>query len=347
MDCHCIFGALALLATGVARRAKLPRFALGATTWPSYPVRMRILLVLLVAMHATAHADSRDSRDPVHIRAGTLAIEGSRYMKDMIGLAREIDRRTRGSVKLDWVGDGQLGEETAMAERMREGRLDGGGFSETGLVALAPEMAAWGEPGVFYTYEDVDKATAALDASVRERFAKRDMVFVMWADLGFARVFSRAPLSDFGRALEGHDLTKPIDGALTKAIANRSLRTWVLPPLYALAIGGSARYTSNVRYRYVVGGLVLTRAAWSKLTPAEQAIVLEVCRDWEPKIRTSWRKETERGIAALAKAGVVTNAATEEDVAAFVAIAASVRAPAKDAALAKLRKQIADAIQRH
>jgi len=276
-----------------------------------------VLLVLAVlATSATARADDRD---PIRLRAGTLAIQGSRYMKDMAALAAEIDRRTRGSVQLDWVSDGQLGEDADMAKLVKAKKLDGGGFSETGLVALVPEMATWGEPGRFFTYEDVDKAIAARDAKVRERFAKADLQLVMWADLGFARVFSRDPMTSLTRVLQAKtDLARPIDGALTDAIHKGTLRTWTLPPLYMLAIGNHARYMTNLRYRYVVGALVFSRTAWSRLSRAQQATVLEVCHEWEPKIRASWRKETERGIAALDKAGVKTYAATEADVAVFV-----------------------------
>lgn len=283
-----------------------------------------ILLVVLVT-HSPARAE-RD-RDPVRLRAGTLAIQGTRYMKDMLALADEIDRRTRGSVQLDWLSDGQLGEEADMARLVRAKKLDGGGFSETGLVALVPEMAAWGAPGRFHTYEEVDKAIAANDEKLRARFAEEGLQLVMWADLGFARVFSRDPLSSFASVLRTSrdELGRPIDGALSSAIHDGTLRTWALPPLYMLALGNQARYMSNVRYRYVIGALVFSRAAWSRLTPSQRSTVLEVCREWEPKIRKSWRKETERGIAALGKAGVKTQVATDADIAAFVQLARSAR----------------------
>jgi TRAP-type C4-dicarboxylate transport system substrate-binding protein len=296
--------------------------------WSRYLEGMRfvLLVVAVLATHSAARADRAD-RDPIRLRAGTLAIQGTRYMKDMLALADEIDRRTRGSVQLDWVSDGQLGEETEMAKLVRTKKLDGGGFSETGLVALVPEMSAWGEPGRFYTYDDVDKAIAERDAKVRERFAKEELELVMWADLGFARVFSRDPMKNVGAVLRSSrsDLARPIDGALSSAINSGKLHTWVLPPLYMLAIGNHARYMSNLRYRYIVGALVFSRHAWARLTPAQQATVLEVCREWEPKIRASWRKETERGIAALDKAGVRTQAASEADIAAFVEIAGKPR----------------------
>jgi TRAP-type C4-dicarboxylate transport system substrate-binding protein len=280
---------------------------------------MRLVLLLGLAMLASSPVFAEIDRDPIRLRAGTLAIEGTRYMKDMASLSAAIDRKTRGAVQLDWVSNGQLGDEVDVAKLVKTKKLDGGGFSEAGLVALVPEIAAWGEPGRFHTYDDVDKAIAEHDAKLRARFAKSDLVLVMWADLGFARVFSRDPLN-VATALRSakEDLARPIDSALSSAIHSGALRTWAVPPLYMIALGNHARYMTNLRYRYVVGALVFSRAAWSRLSTAQQDAVLAVCREWEPKIRASWRKETERGIAALDKAGVKTTPATEADIAAFM-----------------------------
>ena len=280
---------------------------------------MRFVVLLLAMLVGTA--DARDPRDPVRLRLGTLAIDGSRYMKDILALGKEIEKRTRGTVILDWASGGQLGDDPTMASLVAHGKLDGGGFSETGLVALVPEMAAWGAPGRFHAYEDVERATVALDGTVRELFAKRDVVFAMWADLGFARVFSTDPIESLAGVLRAAapQLAMPLDGKLSEAIASGRAHAWSVPPLYMLAMGtAKARHMTNLRHRYVVGGLVFSGAAWARLTAEEQRVVLEVCRDWEPRIRASWRKETERGIAALAKAGIATYAATAAEVATFL-----------------------------
>lgn len=287
---------------------------------------------------------SADPRDPVRLRVGTQAIDGSRYMKDILALGNEIEKRTRGTVQLDWVSGGQLGDEAAMADLIARGKLDGGGLSETGLIALVPEMVVWRSPGLVRTYEEVDRATTAVDASVRELFARRGLTFAMWADLGFAHVFSTVPITSLQAVLElaGPWIPLPLDGTLTEAITSGRARAWAMPPLYMVAIGSTkVRAMSNLRHRYVVGGLVFSNAAWSRLTPADQKTVLEVCRAWEPRIRTSWRKETQRGIAALRKSGVAINGATDTELAAFAArIAKDRKASAPDGLGAKLRAAI-------
>ena len=129
-------------------------------------IRLSILLVVLALGSGTASAD-----EPVSLRLGTLAVDGSRYMNDVLALSREIEQRTRGAVRLDWVSDGRLGDERAMVDLITAGKLDGGGFSETGLTVLVPDMIVWRYPGLFRTYDEVDRATAALTPEVRDRFA--------------------------------------------------------------------------------------------------------------------------------------------------------------------------------
>ncbi|MEO8701252.1 MAG: TRAP transporter substrate-binding protein DctP [Kofleriaceae bacterium] len=267
---------------------------------------MRSLLVIALV----AGVPGNVCADRVTLRAGTLAVDGSRYMQDMQALAKEIRTRTHGAVRIEWMSGGQLGDEVAMADQLKRGTLDAAGLSETGLVALVPEMTVWRYPGLLRSYAEVDRATAALGPSVRDQFAKRDLVFVMWADLGFSQIFSTEPITTLRDLLRAATpwIAMPLDGKLTAAIAGGKARAWALPPLYMLAIGGAKpRYVADLKYRYVVGGLVMTAAGWAKLAVADQAIVGEVCRDFEPRLRASWRRESDRGLAALAKSGVTVH----------------------------------------
>lgn len=279
-------------------------------------------LVLLWLFAFEAHAD------PVRLRVGTLAVDDSRYVRDILAMSKDIELRTKRTVRFDWVTGGQLGDDAAMAKLIREGKLDGGGLSELGLIALVPEMAAWQYPGLFRDYADVDRATAALDRSIRARFETQDLVFAMWADLGFANLFSTKPIANLRELLGRAMLSTPIDQTLVEAIVNHRTTAWALPPLYQVVIGAErAKVITELRYRYVVGGLVLSKAAWTKLTPAQQAIVLDTCREYEPKLRASWRAETERGIAALTKAGVELRVFSAAENESFFAAAAKRAGP--------------------
>lgn len=299
----------------------LPRFAPSRSPRVAHPSQMGLRFVGLVLL-ALFSSDAR--ADQVRLRVGTLAVDGSRYMADILALSKQIELRTNRTVRLDWVTGGQLGDDRAMAKQIRDGSLDGGGLSETGLIELVPEMTAWQYPGLFRDHAEVDRATASLDAKIREGFETRKLVFAMWADLGFATLFSTQPIANLRELLGRATLTTPLDQTLVEAITQKRTTAWALPPLYQLVIGAQrAKVMTELRYRYVVGGLVLSNAAWSKLTPTQQRIVLDTCRDYEPKLRASWRAETERGIAALIKAGVQLRTFSTAETAAFFAAAAA------------------------
>ncbi len=289
---------------------------------------MRHLAVVGVLALLAAPAAAED-REPVHLRIGTLAIDGSRYMKDMVALGVEIERRTKGAVVLDWVSGGQLGEESAMAALVALDKLDGGAFSATGLVTLVPEMAAFASPGLFNNTDEVDRATAAVGPAVRELFAARKLTFAMWADLGFAHVFAAQPITTLAEALQlaAPQLAQPLDGKLTEAITSGRARAWAVPPLYMLAMANAkAKAMSNLMTHYVVGGLVFAAPAWARVSAGDQAKVRDAFAEWEPKLRGSWRKESARGLAALVKSGVKMQTATVDEARAFVADAAKQRA---------------------
>lgn len=305
---------------------------------------MRHLAVVGVLALLAAPAAAED-REPVHLRIGTLAIDGSRYMKDMVALGVEIERRTKGAVVLDWVSGGQLGEESAMAELVVRDKLDGGAFSATGLVTLVPEMEAFASPGLFNNADEVDRATAAVGPAVRALFAARKLTFAMWADLGFAHVFAAQPIATLSAVLQvsARQLAQPLDGKLTVAITSGRARAWAVPPLYMLAMANAkARAMSNLRHHYVVGGLVFAAPAWARIPARDQAKVRDAFAEWEPKLRASWRKESDRGLAALVKSGVKLQAATVEEARAFVAATAKQRATDTS----ELAKAIATALGR-
>jgi hypothetical protein len=180
-----------------------------------------------------------------------------------------------------------------MVDLIVRGKLDGGGFSETGLIAAVPEMAVWRYPGLFRTYDEVDRTTAALDPTTRELFARRDLVFVMWADLGFAHVFATEAVASLRAllSLAAPQNTLPLDGTLVEAVTSGRARGWVMPPLYTLAIGQVQVRASRAappprRWSRDPAGVVAVTAAGDG---ARQ------CREWQPRLRKSWRAGTERG----------------------------------------------------
>src|SRR4051812_36386926 len=87
-----------------------------------------LVLVLVAAMGRSAGAETV-------LRIGTVAPEGSRYMKDMRSIGAEIERLTDGQVRFKWFSSARLGDEKIQGATLMDprGKLDGAGFSGVGL----------------------------------------------------------------------------------------------------------------------------------------------------------------------------------------------------------------------
>src|SRR5262245_16728965 len=119
-------------------------------SWPR-PAALAISLLLVVIGAPSARAQTV-------LRIGTVAPEGSRYMKDMRSIGTEIERLTDGAVRLKWFSSARLGDEKVQGVTLMDprGKLDGAGFSGVGLAFLVPEMRVWVYPGMFQNYAEVD-----------------------------------------------------------------------------------------------------------------------------------------------------------------------------------------------
>ena len=261
------------------------------------------------------------------LRFGTLPPEGSTYMEDLEGIARDVERLSDGELKIKWIGGGALGDDREMAKLMTEGKLDGGGFTDAGLTYIVSEMSMWGLPGLFEDYAEIDYIEKKFKKRFDAKFAEKDVVLLMWADVGFLHVFSNEPVTSLDDLRE-HELWMWTDdpsgtwamkelgvkttitslGDLSKGLKDGSVDTYQYPPLAAIAWGlhPYSKYISELRYRFMVGAVVVRRDVFEELPKDQQRLLKSVGRKWERRIIKSWRAEGKKALKALKKGGMKT-----------------------------------------
>lgn len=278
------------------------------------------LAVCLLSMLAVA-----DARADEPLRLGTLAPDGSRYMRDLLGLSRELDRLTDGGVKLKWYPGGALGDDVHMAGMLAAGKLDGAAFTDAGLSALVPEVRAWSFPAMFESSDEIDYLQRRMRARYEELFDRRGYVLLLWGDVGFTHVFSNykiASLADLRKqtlwlwnddpsaiyfaGLAGIKVTASSLRQLCDSLPQGKIDTWQFPPLAAVAFGihRYPRYLSELRYRYMIGGMVLRKDVWQKLSASEQRALRSVSAKWERLFTTGWRVDERKAMDVIRKGGV-------------------------------------------
>ena len=281
---------------------------------------------LTLALLLLATGTRRASADTV-LRIGTVAPEGSRYMKDMRAIGAEIERLTDGQVRLKWFSSARLGDEKTQGAILMDpkGKLDGAGFSGVGLAFLVPEMRVWVYPGMFQDYGEVDFIEKKYRDEYAGYFARRGLMLISWGDVGVSYLHSTtakvetyaelrrrhvwlwsddepaaAALKVLGIVAEATSLSGLVD-RLQKGVID----IWPYPPLAVVGFGLQkySRFMSDMPFTFLSGALVIRKDVFDALPAEARRAILAVGRKWEGRITKEWRAENAHAVEAMAKQG--------------------------------------------
>jgi TRAP-type C4-dicarboxylate transport system substrate-binding protein len=160
---------------------------------------LSLLLPLLLAP-ALAGADSPRTES---VKVGTLAPAESPWGQVFKTWQRAIRERTKlpdgqktsegkeYGLDLNFFWNGQQGDEAAMVTRMKSGQLDGAAITAVGLSQIHPPILVLQLPGLFTTWEKLDKARDALRGDFERALDAAGFALPGWGDVGLSRRISR------------------------------------------------------------------------------------------------------------------------------------------------------------
>jgi len=104
---------------------------------------------------------------------GTLAPDGvgwAALIKKIVNPG--ILKATSGLVNLNWYYGGTMGDDQDIVAKIRNGQLQGGGFSGQGILLACPEMALIELPFMFESYDEVEYIYSKLRPRIRQWFVE-------------------------------------------------------------------------------------------------------------------------------------------------------------------------------
>jgi TRAP-type C4-dicarboxylate transport system substrate-binding protein len=279
-----------------------------------------LALVLASGLAASAHAETV-------LRIGTVAPEGSRYMKDMRSIGAEIERLTDGQVRVKWFSSARLGDEIVQGATLMDphGKLDGVGLSGVGLASLVPEMRVWVYPGMFQDYAEVDFIEKKYREEYAGYFARKGLMLIAWGDVGFSYLHGTSKpvesYADFTRrrvwlwsddtaaaaALKVLGIVTDVTSlaGLVEKLAKGKIDVWPYPPLAVVGFGLQrySRFMSDMPFTFLSGALVIRKDVFDALPVEARRAILAIGRKWEGRITKEWRAENARATLAMVKQG--------------------------------------------
>ena len=301
---------------------------------------IKIAWLGLIAMSLTM-LPAASVAETLEIKIATLAPEGSSWIKTFHAIDEEVRTKTDKQVGFKIYPGGVLGDEKDMLRKMYIGQINGAALTSAGLSAIYSEMDVFQIPFLFKSYHEVDYVLEEMNAFFQKGFEENGYILLGWSEGGFVRLMSTKPVTtlDDLRKLkvwtwEGSPMTKAIfDQANVSAIPLSvpdvlvGLETGLVDVVYAPPSGAISlqwftkiKYMTDVKLIYLIGGLVMQKKVFNKISPDHQKILLETCRRRMNELKATVRKENEEAIQVMVKYGVRIITPSASQVAEFIKV---------------------------
>ena len=280
-------------------------------------------LGLLAFLFLIPHANGVEKS--VVIKLGTLAPEGSSWMKTFNTLNAEVMKKTENKVQFRIYPGGVLGDEMDMLRKLKIGQIQGVALTSGGLSKLFKEMDFLQVPFLFQTYDEVDATLKKMDSFFREGFEDNGYIFLGWSEAGFVYLMSTLPISsvaDLKKAKvwiwEESPMSKAIfDEVGVKAIPLTipdvlvGLQTGLVDVVYAPPTGAislqwftKVKYLTDVPLIYLAGGVVVKKDIFKQFPQQFQSLVLESFQTHLEQLKVITRTENRDAVKVMIKNGV-------------------------------------------
>jgi TRAP-type C4-dicarboxylate transport system substrate-binding protein len=285
------------------------------------------LLVALAVMPAFAPAPAA-TQAPTVVKLATLVPEGSVWDKAMRDMGAEWSQATAGRVQLRVYPGGVAGDEPDIVRKMRIGQLQAAAITTAGLADIDPAFQVFGIPMFFDSYPELYAVLAKMEPVLKQRLEAKGFILLNWGHGGWVYFFTKQnarTVADIKKmkmfAWAGDDRWVQLwknNGYSPVALAATDILTglqtgmiegYPTTPLLALTLQWY-RQTPNMvglGMAPLVGGLVVTRQAWAKISEPDRAKILAAAHKLELRLQTEVPHQDTTAVEEMRKRGLAVN----------------------------------------
>lgn len=299
------------------------------------------LLAALAVMPAFAPPPAA-TQAPTVVKLATLVPEGSVWDKAMRDMGAEWSQATGGRVQLRVYPGGVAGDEPDIVRKMRIGQLQAAAITTSGLADIDRAFQVFGIPMFFDSYPELYAVLDKMEPVLKQRLEAKGFVLLNWGHGGWVHFFTKQKahtVADLKKvkmfAWAGDDkwvqLWKsngysPVALAATDIMSGLQtgmIEGYPTTPLLALTLQWY-RQTPNMvglGMAPLVGGLVVTKAAWNKISPADRTKLLAASHKLELKLQTGVPHQDTTAVQEMKKRGLTVQPVSTAEVAEWRAAA--------------------------
>ncbi len=284
------------------------------------------LMIIIAGMSvALSEAIAKENAKTV-IKIATLSPKGSGMANILDELKTEIMTQTNNEVGLKIYYGGIQGDAKDVLRKIRFRQLQGATLASYGLGQIAQECRVTSLPYVFKNNGEVDYVRSNLESYMNKAFEDKGFIILGWYDIGFVYSFSKVPITSIEIAREqkfwapeGDPLAMavyrdvlgitPVSLSITDVLTSLSTRlidAASAPPIAAVAFRWYTKFKYMTEYpsTSVLGGFVVTKDIWNKISPESQKKIKTLSRKYFLEATNNFRESNEKSIKLLKKSGI-------------------------------------------
>jgi TRAP-type C4-dicarboxylate transport system substrate-binding protein len=293
------------------------------------------IILFWTAMTQPAHAQK------VILKLGTLAPEGTAWVKALRDISGELEQKTNKQVSLRLFPGGILGDEEDMLRKVKVGQIQGALLTGGGLGLIFKDIIILAIPFLFQNYSEVDAVLTQWNAYFQNGFQENGFKTLGWTEQGFIYVLSKKAIKNaaelrkgkvwiwedtaMGRAVFKELGVNPIPLSIPDILM--ALQTGMIDTVYSSPLAAiSMQWFTKISYltdeplAYSTGAVVLQKSAFEKIPAGQRGTVEEIFKRNLAPLKDAIRKENQKAIQVLTAKGIKRVTPSPQDVKEFQAI---------------------------
>lgn len=239
------------------------------------------------------------------IKIATLAPQGSIWDQTIRAMGDRWNKETAGRVQLRIYAGGVAGDESDALRKTRAGQFQGLAITVAGLTEIDPAFNVFQIPLYFESFDELHFVLGKLRPALEQRLAAKGYTLLHWGHGGWIHLFSRSPVRTLAdlKAQElfvwaGDDATvqtwrksgyQPVPLAATDILLGFQTKMIdVVPttPIAALSLQWFRQtpHMMSLGLAPLVGGVVVSKGAWEKISPEDRAKLQAAAVDSEKEL---------------------------------------------------------------
>ncbi|HEX5214881.1 MAG TPA: TRAP transporter substrate-binding protein DctP [Vicinamibacterales bacterium] len=299
--------------------------------------KLSLVSGLAVALVATPAA-----QEPLNIKLATQVPTNSSWHKALTDMGAEWTAKTGGRVKLTVYPGGTQGDEESTIRLMRPGvdQLQANLLTIGGLAHIDKAFNVFGMPFFFENDAEMQYVLTKLSPTLTPRLEAKGFKVLSWGSGGWVQLFSKEPISTLDGVKKAKLFTAKGDEEMVQwyrtngfnpvaltindipaqlRIPNGMINAAPMPPYGAmvLQIFKDAKYVMDVRVAPLVGALVVSNAAWNKISAADQAVMIASARAFETTVNAKAPEQDADSIKLMKTRGLTVTSLDAKGLADF------------------------------